>query len=100
MPARFIFTLTLCLLASFGHSFASRMNLTFSVVKKGDPQYQFSRIAFGHTTLVVCGNVSSFAPTNGADWQLHPMTGGAVLHSVRPLVVSNGSFWSSTDGFS
>lgn len=99
MPARFIFTLTLCLLASFGHSFASRMNLTFSVVKKGDPQYQFSSIAFGNNTLVVCGNVSSFASTNGVDWQLLPMTGGSVIYAAGRFVVANGSFWTSTDGF-
>jgi hypothetical protein len=36
----------LCLLASIGASFCAPMNLTFSTVKQGNPQSQFTSVAY------------------------------------------------------
>jgi hypothetical protein len=75
------------------------MDLTFTTVKLGNPQFQFQSIAFGNNTFVVVGNVSSFASTNGVDWQPVPITSGTIIYGAGRFVLANGNFWTSTDGF-
>ena len=75
------------------------MNLTFSVIKRGDAAYQFNSIAYGNNTFVVTGSHESFASTNGVDWQQLPMAGGSVIYAADRFVMVNGSFLTSTDGF-
>lgn len=94
-----LLTLAVCLVGSMLCGWASPMSLTFTTVKKGDPQAQLNSIAFGNGALVAVGTSSAFASTNGVDWQPLAIRGGNVVYGGNRFVVGNGGYWSSTNGF-